>query len=169
MSDDDLRERIQSVYDGDDRLWQRDYLGRKWLAIFAADAAYLADYVAKLLDNRSYAIGMPTTTGGARSATSPAQPEHDYPPSASAASHPLESKALAHELEQSESSTIYVDLPGMDDKQAEAMLAGDPPLHVEHDAVRDKWAVRKASDSEVADAKAAEEAEHPQAAAAVEA
>ena len=72
---------------------------------------------------------------------------------------PVESELLARELDNSQSAVIYVDIPGMDPKQAEAMLTGEPPLHVEHDAVRDKWAVRKATDQEVADAKAAQEAE----------
>ena len=65
---------------------------------------------------------------------------------------------IALTLDNSQSSVIYVDIPGMDDQQAEAMLTGEPALHVEHDAVRDKWAVRKATDDEVATAKAAQEA-----------
>ena len=68
---------------------------------------------------------------------------------------------IALELDNSQSSVIYVDIPGMDDQQAEAMLTGEPALHVEHDAVRDRWAVRKATDDEVAAAKAAQEAEKP--------
>ena len=62
---------------------------------------------------------------------------------------------IALELDNSQSSVIYVDIPGMDDQQAEALLTGEPALHVEHDAVRNLWAVRKATDEEAAEAKAA--------------
>ena len=61
---------------------------------------------------------------------------------------------IALELDNSQSSVIYVDIPGCDDKQAAAMLLGKPPLHVEHDAVRNLWAVRKATPEEVAEAEA---------------
>jgi hypothetical protein len=70
---------------------------------------------------------------------------------------PVESEVLARELDNSQSAVIYVDIPGMDDTQAAAMLTADPPLHVEFDEVRQKWAVRKATDEEVAEAKAAAE------------
>jgi len=82
----------------------------------------------------------------------------DAPHTARHEARPVESELLAHELEQSDSAVIYVDIPGMDDKQAQAMLLGDPALHVEHDAVRDKWAVRTATTEEVAQAKAEHEA-----------
>ena len=59
--------------------------------------------------------------------------------------------ALAEALATSQSSTIYVDLD-ITDSAAAAMLHADPPLHVEHDAVRDMWAVRRATDDEVAEA-----------------
>ena len=62
---------------------------------------------------------------------------------------------IALELDNSQSSVIYVDIPGMTDDGTAAMLTGEPALHVEHDAVRDKWAVRKATAEEVAEAKAA--------------
>jgi|SRR6516162_2770646 len=90
---------------------------------------------------------MPTTTKSGTSTTTTTTPSS---PSA---------QDLADQLATSQSSTIYVDAPEMTDDAAATLLLGDPPLHVEHDAVRDKWAVRKATDQEVADAKAAEEAE----------
>jgi hypothetical protein len=167
-----LRERIQSVYDGDDRLWQRDYFGRRWLAIFAADATYLADYVEKRLDNRSYPERMPTTTSSA--ARSTIHQEHEEETHIGG-THTVDQTikvdevALDLALDNSQSSVIYVDIPGCDDAKAKAMLLGEPPLHVERDLVREKWAVRKATDEEVADAKAAAEAEHPKASAAAEA
>ena len=65
---------------------------------------------------------------------------------------------IALELDNSQSSVIYVDIPGMTDDGTAAMLTGEPPLHVEHDAVRDKWAVRKATAEEVAEAQAADAA-----------
>ena len=61
---------------------------------------------------------------------------------------------LAQQLASAQSSIIYVDLD-LNDADAAAMLTGDPPLHVEHDDVRGLWAVRKATDDEVAQAKAA--------------
>jgi len=147
-----LRERIQSVFDGDDHLWQRDYLGRKWLAIFAADATFVADWAAKVLDNQSYTHHMPTTTGSSRSTSST-----DVQTGGSQ-TQTITAEELALQLDNSQSSVVYVDMPGMDDTKAAAMLLGKPPLHVEHDAVRDKWAVRKATDDEVAEAQAAAEA-----------
>jgi hypothetical protein len=66
---------------------------------------------------------------------------------------------LAQQLESSQSATIYVDLPDLDDAGAEALLEGDPPLHVEHDAVRNLWAVRKATEDEVEAAAAAKAAD----------
>ena len=62
---------------------------------------------------------------------------------------------ISLQLDNSQSSVIYVDLPGCDDAQAAALLTGEPALHVEHDAVRNLWAVRKATDEEAAEAKAA--------------
>jgi hypothetical protein len=154
VNEDALRERILADY----RLWEQDYLTRKWLA----------DYVAELLDGRSYASGMPTTTSSAGRTTT-----HEEHETHIGGSHTetlkVDEVALDLALDNSQSSVIYVDIPGCDDAKAKAMLTGDPPLHVEHDAVRDKWAVRKATDEEVADAKAAAEAEHPKATAAGEA
>jgi hypothetical protein len=69
----------------------------------------------------------------------------DAPPPPSAAD-------LATQLADSLSTTIYVDIPGLTDIGAAAYLHGDPPLHVEHDAVRDLWAVRLATPEEVAEA-----------------
>ena len=66
------------------------------------------------------------------------------------------SSELADLLANSHSSTIYVDAE-LSDADAAALLSGDPPLHAEHDAVRDKWAIRKATDEEVAEAQAAQE------------
>jgi hypothetical protein len=65
---------------------------------------------------------------------------------------------LAVQLAAAQTTTIYVDA---DLKNAAAALLGaDPPLHAEHDAVRDKWAVRKATDDEIEAGKAAHSAEH---------
>ena len=57
-------------------------------------------------------------------------------------------------LASSQSATVYVDAE-MNDKDAAALLGCDPPLHAEHDAVRNQWAVRKATDEEVAEAQVA--------------
>ena len=65
---------------------------------------------------------------------------------------------ISLQLDNSQSSVIYIDIPGMTDEGTAAMLTGEPPLHVEHDAVRDKWAVRKATAEEVAEAQAADAA-----------
>ena len=66
----------------------------------------------------------------------------------------INAEDLSLQLDNSPSSVIYVDIPGCDDKQAAALLLGKPPLHVEHDAVRNLWAVRKATPEEVAEAEA---------------
>ena len=66
------------------------------------------------------------------------------------------SSELADLLANSHSSTIYVDAE-LSDADAAALLTADPPIHAEHDAVRDKWAIRKATDEEVEEAKAAAE------------
>jgi len=105
------------------------------------------------LDNRSYDQGMPTTSGSTSRSTSTTDVQ-----TGGSQTQTINAEDLAVQLDNSQSSVIYVDLPGCDDKQAAAMLTGDPPLHVEQDAVRGKWAVRKATDEEVADAKAAAEA-----------
>jgi hypothetical protein len=65
---------------------------------------------------------------------------------------------ISLQLDNSQSSVIYIDIPGMTDEGTAAMLTGEPPLHVEWDHVRQKWAVRKANDEEVAQAKADAEA-----------
>ena len=64
---------------------------------------------------------------------------------------------LADLLGNSQSTTIYVDAELSEDAAA-ALLTGDPPLHAEFDQVRGQWAVRKATDDEAAQAKAAAEA-----------
>jgi|SRR5215469_990957 len=84
---------------------------------------------------------MPTTT---RSSTT-----SSTTPSSSASSE------LADLLANSQSATVYVDAE-LNDKDAASLLLGDPPLHAEFDQVRQQWAVRKATDDEVADAKAAQ-------------
>jgi hypothetical protein len=78
--------------------------------------------------------------------------------SASATTH-ASTTALAEHLAASQSATIYVDLPDLDDAGAAAMLSADPPLHVEKDAVRDLWAVRAATQSEIDEAAVVEAAE----------
>lgn len=65
---------------------------------------------------------------------------------------------LATQLEASSSSTIYLDIEGLDEAGAQAMLLADPPLHVEFDAVRGQWAVRAATPEEVEEATAAKAA-----------
>jgi len=102
------------------------------------------------LDNRSYDQGMPTTSGSTSRSTSTTDVQ-----TGGSQTQTINAEDLAVQLDNSQSSVIYVDLPGCDDKQAAAMLSGDPPLHVEHDAVRGLWAVRHATDDEVADAEAA--------------
>ena len=76
--------------------------------------------------------------------------------SSTAATTSSAASELADLLANSQSSTIYLDAD-MSEDDAAALLLGDPPLHAEHDAVRDKWAVRKATDEEVAEAHAAQE------------
>ena len=46
----DVRERIAEFRDGEERLHQRDYLGRGWLATYAAHAAVLVDELEERLD-----------------------------------------------------------------------------------------------------------------------
>jgi hypothetical protein len=94
------------------------------------------------------------TTTSSSSPTSTASTSPTATPKAPA----VDTKALAALLAESQSSTIYIDIEGLDDAGAAAMLSGDPPLHVEKDLVRDKWAVRKATPEEVEAAKAAAEA-----------
>lgn len=60
------------------------------------------------------------------------------------------------QLDDAQSSTIYIDIPGCDDEAAAGALAEG--LHIEHDLVRDKWAVRRATAEEQAEAEAAAEA-----------
>lgn len=65
------------------------------------------------------------------------------------------SEALTHQLESSTSTIIYVPLDGGDapsDAELKALMAAG--LHVEHDAVRDALAVRKATEDEIAEASA---------------
>ena len=64
---------------------------------------------------------------------------------------------LADLLGNSQSTTIYVDAELTEDAAA-ALLLGDPPLHAEFDQVRGQWAVRKATEDEAAQAKAAADA-----------
>ena len=90
-----------------------------------------------MLDTRSYTRPMPTT-----------------PSSSGARSSSITAKDLSVQLDNSQSSVIYVDIPGCTDQQAADYLFEKPPLHVEHDAVRNLWAVRKATPEEVADAEA---------------
>jgi hypothetical protein len=78
-------------------------------------------------------------------------------PTTSSTSKSSISKGLAEQLAESQSATIYVEVEGLDDAGAAALISGDPPLHVEKDLVRDLWAVRKATDEEVAEAAAAAE------------
>lgn len=66
----------------------------------------------------------------------------------SPASTSAAAKDLAAQLAASQSTTIYVDAD-LNDADAAALLQADPPLHVEYDAVRDKWAIRAASPDEV--------------------
>jgi hypothetical protein len=66
-----------------------------------------------------------------------------------------EAAVLAAQLEESDSATIYTEVPGLDEAGAKALLGGDPPLHVEFDQVRQLWAVRLATPEEVAEAQAA--------------
>ena len=61
---------------------------------------------------------------------------------------------LAQQLATSQSATIYVDAE-LNEADAAALLTADPPLHVEHDAVRNLWAVRLATADEAEQAKAA--------------
>jgi hypothetical protein len=65
-----------------------------------------------------------------------------------------EAAVLAAQLGASDSATIYVEVAGLDAAGAEAMLTADPPLHVEWDHVRQKWAVRNATADEAAEAQA---------------
>jgi len=46
----ELRQRIQWLRDGGERLDQRDYFGRNWLAQYAADADVIADCLEELLN-----------------------------------------------------------------------------------------------------------------------
>jgi hypothetical protein len=114
---------------------------------------------------------MPTTaqTGSSRSTSTHEEETHIGGTHTVDQTIKVDEVALDLALDNSQSSVIYVDIPGCDDARAKAMLLGEPPLHVERDLVREKWAVRKATDEEVAEAKAAAEAEHPKAAAAAEA
>ena len=89
---------------------------------------------------------MPTTTGSRQSTSVQ---------TGGSQTQTINAEDLALQLDNSQSSVIYVDLPGCDDAQAAALLTGEPALHVEHDAVRNLWAVRKATDEEAAEAKAA--------------
>src|SRR5215469_4035602 len=71
------------------------------------------------------------------------------------------SSDLAQQLALSQSATIYADLGDLDQAAADAMLLGKDALKLEHDLVRGLWAVRKASDGEIAEAEAAAEASTP--------
>jgi|SRR5215471_7988187 len=63
-------------------------------------------------------------------------------------------KELAELLANSQTTTIYLDAD-LNDSDAASLLASDPPLHAEFDQVRQQWAVRRATDEEVAEAAAA--------------
>ncbi|HYX00496.1 MAG TPA: hypothetical protein VE963_00325 [Reyranella sp.] len=80
------------------------------------------------------------------------------PTSTTRSSSPAASSSACAELSDllaaSQSATIYVDAE-LNDKDAASLLECDPPLHAEHDVVRNQWAIRKATAEEVADAKAA--------------
>jgi hypothetical protein len=74
----------------------------------------------------------------------------------------INAEELAVELDNSQSSVIYVDVPDAED-EAEAepeavaepqIIAGETPLHVEFDQVRQKLAVRRATEQEVEAAEA---------------
>jgi len=71
------------------------------------------------------------------------------------------SSDLAQQLALSQSATIYADLGDLDQAEADAMLLGKDALKLEHDLVRGLWAVRKASEGEIAEAEAAAEASTP--------
>jgi len=71
------------------------------------------------------------------------------------------SSDLAQQLALSQSATIYADLGDLDQAEADAMLLGKDALKLEHDLVRGLWAVRKASEGEIAEAEAAAEAASP--------
>jgi len=88
---------------------------------------------------------MPTSTSSSSSSSTASSAAPTAPTAADVA-------AL---LAASGSTTVYVDLPALTDTVAAAMLTGDPALHIEKDVVRDKWAVRKATVEEVAEAIAA--------------
>jgi hypothetical protein len=69
--------------------------------------------------------------------------------------HSTQTDLLAAQLEHSDSATIYVDIDGMTQADADTLLLAEPPLHAEFDLVRQKWAVRLASPDEAAEAHAA--------------
>jgi len=91
---------------------------------------------------------MPTTSGSSTPAATTSRTVTPAPAAAEAA-------GLAALLADSQSATLYVDLPDMTDKRAATLLLADPALHVEFDHVRQLWAVRAAYDTEIADAKEA--------------
>jgi len=66
-------------------------------------------------------------------------------------------ETLAAQLNNSGSATIYVDIAGIS-QDVQVLHDADPPLHVEFDQVRQLFAVRKATDEEVADATASSSA-----------
>jgi hypothetical protein len=76
-------------------------------------------------------------------------------PTASARDLAGDAAVLAAKLAESDSATIYTEVPGLDEDGATALLGADPPLHVEFDQVRQLWAVRLATPEEVAEAQAA--------------
>jgi len=63
--------------------------------------------------------------------------------------------ALAAQLNNSGSATIYVDIAGISQDTTTIMTDSDPPLHAEFDQVRGLFAVRKATDEELDEAEAA--------------
>jgi len=58
---------------------------------------------------------------------------------------------IAAQLNNSGSATIYVDIAGIS-QDVQILADSDPPLHVEFDVVRQLYAVRRATDDEVAEA-----------------
>jgi hypothetical protein len=79
--------------------------------------------------------------------------------------HTNQTVALAARLETSDSATVYVDIDGMTQAGADELLLAEPALHAEFDEVRQQWAIRYATDDEVAQAQAAADESAPKSAA----
>ena len=63
-------------------------------------------------------------------------------------------KELAETLSGAQSTTIYVDAE-INDQDVHNLLLGEAHLHAEFDLVRQLWAIRAATEQEVAEAEAA--------------